>query len=306
MSNSPTKPPGIVCFGEILWDILPDKSVPGGAPMNVAYHLHQLGDHPALYTRVGADERGRQLMEILREKGINRDLVQLDHDTPTGIVHAKANEEGEMSYEIVSPAAWDHIAMDSVAENTVREADYFVYGSLIARHQTSRDTLFRMLEIARNKVLDINLRTPHFNRALVENLLEKSDVVKMNIAELELITGWFSDYTDTKARMELIQARFGVPTVIVTMGGDGAIVHFRGQWFAHPGYKVKVADTIGSGDSFLAAFLSEISQGKEPGQALKFASGLGALVASKTGGWPDYSINEVHQIIAEKGSAIIH
>jgi fructokinase len=128
----------------------------------------------------------------------------------------------------------------------------------------------------------------------------------MNITELELITGWFSDFRDTKARMELIQNKFNVGTVIVTMGGDGALINFRGKWLHHPGFKVNVSDTIGSGDSFLAAFLSEVSKGSMPEQALLFASGLGALVASKTGGWPEYTINEIHQIIAEQGSAIIH
>ncbi len=293
MSHLPANSSNIVCFGEILWDILPDKAVPGGAPMNVAYHLHQLGDNPLLYTRVGVDERGKALLDILTKKGINAGLVQLDYNTPTGIVHAKANEEGEMSYDIVSPAAWDHIAVDSASEQAVKNAAYFVYGSLIARHSTSRNTLFRMLEIAKNKVLDINLRTPYFTRSLVEQLLGKADMLKMNIAELELITGWFADFKDTKARIELIQNRFNIPSVIITMGGDGAIINFKGNWYSHPGFKVKVVDTIGSGDSFLAAFLSSVSKESDPAQALKFASGLGALVASRTGGWPEYTINEI-------------
>lgn len=293
MSHSPANSSNIVCFGEILWDILPDKAVPGGAPMNVAYHLHQLGDNPLLYTRVGVDERGKALLDILAKKGINAGFVQLDYDTPTGIVHAKANEEGEMSYDIVSPAAWDHIAADSDSEQAVQNAAYFVYGSLIARHSTSRNTLFRMLEIAKNKVLDINLRTPYFTRSLVEQLLGKADMLKMNIAELELITGWFTDFKDTRARIELIQDRFNIPSVIVTMGGDGALINFKGSWYSHPGFKVKVADTIGSGDSFLAAFLSSVSKESDPAKALKFASGLGALVASRTGGWPEYTINEI-------------
>lgn len=293
MSSRPAHNSNIVCFGEILWDILPDKAVPGGAPMNVAYHLHQLGDNPFLYTRVGRDERGKALLDILAKKGINTSFVQLDYDTPTGIVHAKANDAGEMSYDIASPAAWDHIVIDSAAEQAVNDAAYFVYGSLIARHSTSRNTLFRMLEIAKNKALDINLRAPYFTRPLVEELLSKSDLVKMNIAELELVTGWFAGFKDTKARIELIQDRFNIPSVIVTMGEDGALINFKGGWHSHPGFKVKVADTIGSGDSFLAAFLYSISKESDPAQALKLASGLGALVASRTGGWPEYTINEI-------------
>lgn len=301
MSNLPVNSSNIVCFGEILWDLLPGKVLPGGAPMNVAYHLHQLGDNPVLYTRVGVDDRGKALLDLLDKKNIDASLVQLDHNTPTGIVHAKANDEGEMIYDIVSPAAWDHITVNSASEQAVKNASCFVYGSLIARHAISRNTVFRMLEIARNKVLDINLRAPYFSQPLVEELLGKADLVKMNLAELELITGWFGNYKDIKARMELIQSRFKIPSVIVTKGGEGSLINFKGAWYSHPGFKVKVADTIGSGDSFLAAFLSSVSKGNEAGQALKFASGLGALVASKAGGWPEYTISEIYEITADKG-----
>ena len=295
----------LVCFGEILWDILPDKAVPGGAPMNVAYHLHQLGENPALLTRVGIDQRGKDLLDILKAKNINTEFIQLDYDTPTGIVHATPNEHGEMSYEIVAPAAWDNIQFDTTTESLVKDAGYFVFGSLVARNKKSKDTLFKLLEIATNKVLDINLRQPYYNRKIVKELLTKCDVVKMNLAELELITGWFAEYKSIEERMQLIQDKFKIRSVIVTMGSDGAIVNFRGSWHRHPGLKVQVADTIGSGDSFLAAFLSQIINEKEPEEALVFASGLGALVASKTGGWPEYTISEIEKLISDKDAAFI-
>ena len=295
----------LVCFGEILWDILPDKAVPGGAPMNVAYHLHQLGENPALLTRVGIDQRGKGLLDILKAKNINTEFIQLDYDTPTGIVHATPNEHGEMSYEIVAPAAWDNIQFDATTESLVKDAGYFVFGSLVARNKKSKDTLFKLLEIATNKVLDINLRQPYYNRKIVKELLTKCDVVKMNLAELELITGWFAEYKSIEERMQLIQDKFKIRSVIVTMGSDGAIVNFRGSWHRHPGLKVQVADTIGSGDSFLAAFLSQIINEKKPEEALVFASGLGALVASKTGGWPEYTISEIEKLISDKDAAFI-
>ncbi len=294
----------IVCFGEILWDILPDKELPGGAPMNVAYHLHKLGEYPVLLTRIGVDERGKRLLDILRTKKLDTSYLQLDYDTPTGIVYATANELGEMKYDIIQPAAWDNIQLDLRVEQLVKDASYFVFGSLATRSKTAKETLFSLLEEVDNKVLDINLRAPFFDRRIVEDLLQKADVVKMNLAELELITGWFADYKNIEDRMQLVQDRFQIRSVIVTMGGDGAVVNFRGNYYEHPGFKVDVADTIGSGDAFLAAFLSKILNDEKPETALSFASGLGALVASKSGGWPEYDLNEIENLINSKLSIL--
>lgn len=296
----------IVCFGEILWDILPDKALPGGAPMNVAYHLHQLGEDPVLITRIGVDDKGKELLDILAAKNIDITNVQLDYDHPTGIVHATANEHGEMSYDIVSPAAWDHIVADETSVKLVSEADHFVFGSLSTRSKISRDALMQLLEVAKTKVLDINLRPPHFNRSIVSELLGKADIVKMNISELELVTGWFAEFTSTEERIALLQDSFHIPAIIVTMGGNGAIINWNGMWHQHPGYKVTVADTIGAGDSFLAALLSKTIEGKPIDEALDFASALGALVASKPGGWPQYELNDIINLGASKSTQHHH
>ena len=286
----------IVCFGEILWDILPAGAVPGGAPMNVAYHLRKLGLDPGIVTRVGIDERGKKLIDLLNENGIDTGHIQLDYDIPTGIVNAKANEHGEMQYDIVAPAAWDFIALDDDTVELVKSASHFVFGSLVNRNTISRNTLFTLLETAQQKVLDINLRPPHFNRQLVEELLSRADIIKMNSAELELITGWFTRYKTMTDRIGIIQDRFKVPQIIVTMGGDGAMVNIDGELYGHPGYVVDVADTIGSGDSFLAAFLSKQLNNYGPKESLAFASALGALVAYKTRGWPAYEITDIQKL----------
>jgi fructokinase len=295
----------IVCFGEILWDILPAGAVPGGAPMNVAYHLRKLGLNPGIVTRVGIDDRGKKLIDLLNENGISTDHIQLDYDIPTGIVNAAANEHGEMQYDIVAPAAWDCIALDDVTVELVKEASHFVFGSLVNRNTTSSNTLFALLETAQQKVLDINLRSPHFNRRLVEDLLSKADMVKMNVSELELITGWFANYRNITDRIGVIQDRFRIPCIIVTMGSDGAIVDLAGERYKHSGYVVHVADTIGSGDAFLAAFLYKQLNNDGPAGSLSFASALGALVASKTGGWPAYEIKDIQQLAASQNTAFI-
>lgn len=286
-------PHRMVSFGEMLWDLLPSGPQPGGAPMNITYHLGRLGVTAALISRVGNDERGDELLSVLRKKGIPTDFVQHDPNAPTGIVHAVPDEHHEMHYEIVAPAAWDHIVADERTKELVRNAAYFIFGSLSARHADSKATLFSLLDLAQKKVFDINLRKPFYNRELIEQLLAKADILKMNKSELELIMEWFSLHDHLRDGMALIQERFNIPTIIVTLGAEGAMMNREGKHYHHPGYLIRVADTVGSGDSFLAALLAKLDQGAPAEDALAFAAALGALVASKSGGCPDYTIDEV-------------
>jgi len=287
----------VVCFGEVLWDILPSGPLPGGAPMNVAYHLKKLGAASALISRVGVDDYGKDLIKIFSLQGLSTEYVDVDYEHDTGLVYANPNEHNEVVYDIVFPSAWDFIGWNDEFSSLVENSKFFVYGSLTSRSKTSRNTLERLLEIAKTKVLDINLRPPHFNRRQVAYLLKKSDILKMNIAELELITGWFSKFNSVEDRIKLIQDRFKINTVIVTMGGDGAIVNDNGILYRHPGFKVIVADTIGSGDSFLAGFLNQLLNGAVVKKALDYASAVGALIATKPGACPEYDSKEVEDLI---------
>jgi fructokinase len=292
--------PRVVCYGEILWDILPDKKLPGGAPMNVAYHLNKLGTHSALISNIGTDELGEGLVRLLSQSGLTTDFVQVDDHYSTGIVNAKVKEHNEMEYDIVHPVAWDFIEWKDTFTQLLAEADYFVYGSLTSRSAVSRDTLYQLLEVAKTKVLDINLRPPYINQSHLEYLLRKTDVLKMNSSELELIAGWYSDVRPYEDRMKLLQDRFQLETVMVTMGGEGALLLNRNTFYRHYGYKVRVADTIGSGDAFLAGFLHQLLSGASAEKALTYASGLGALIASYSGACPHYEKSEVPALISSR------
>ena len=286
-----------VCFGEILWDVLPSGAKPGGAPMNVAFHLKKFGQSPATITRVGIDDRGVALKDLLAKQHISTDFVQEDPVYPTGIVNASPDEKNNMTYEIIRPVAWDFIELEDRHETLMRKADYFIFGSLAARSQTSHDTLFSLMEMANKKVVDINLRAPHFNKKIVADLFSKADILKLNDDELELVTGWFSKYTGLNDRINQLQDYFKIPTLIVTLGANGAILRKDGETYMHPGYKVEVADTVGSGDSFLAAFLSKTIEGASPADTLTFASAVGATVASRAGAWASYSMDDVYHLI---------
>jgi fructokinase len=287
----------VVCFGEVLWDLLPSGAVPGGAPMNVAYHLHKLNENPALITRVGIDKRGQDLMNIFSQQSVCTDFFQVDNKYETGKVYANPNEQNEVVYDIVKPVAWDFIEWDDAFTGLLENAEFFVFGSLAARNKVSKDTLFQLLEIAKNKVLDINLRTPHYNRKIVEQLLQKADFIKMNLAELELITGWFSNHTSIEDRMKSIRDKFKISNMVVTMGGDGALLYMNGDITRHKGFKVDVVDTVGSGDAFLAGLLFQLLDGAGCEDALEFASGLGAFVATQRGACPEYNGEELNELI---------
>ncbi len=284
---------GIVCFGEILWDVLPDRELPGGAPMNVAYHLTKLGHPTSLISRLGNDERGHRLRAILEGRQLDTGFVQTDAHYGTSVVMATPNEAGDMKYEIVKNVAWDFIELQPLHATLIANARYFIFGSLATRNVVSRNTLFQLMDIPCRKVLDINLRAPFINKELLEYQLHKIQVLKMNEEELNLVAGWYGRLDRIEDRMQLLQDRFHIETLIVTRGAKGAVVNYNNRFYAHQGFKVKVADTIGSGDSFLAGFLSKFIEGTPIDATLAYACSVGAFVATREGGCPDYDVGAI-------------
>lgn len=277
-----------VCFGEILWDILPNEEVPGGAPMNVAYHLQQLGNQPVIITQIGNDKAGADLLELLQEQQIDTRFVLQTSEYPTGLVNAIPQENGDMQYTILQPVAWDHIQYDHELAKVVKQADYFIFGSLAARSEVSSHTLLQLLQVARTKVLDINLRAPHYTKESITPLLNAADILKLNEEELILITNWWGSFDSLEARATYLYNTYQLQLVVVTKGADGAMVYNGKQFYYQDGIPVKVVDTIGSGDSFLAAFITQYAMGKPIPEALLFATKLGSFVASSKGAWPPY------------------
>lgn len=287
----------IVCFGEMLWDILPTGKMPGGAPMNVAIHLQYQGFKPAVISRVGSDASGTALVEYLREKGVNTLHVQVDEKQPTGVVLANVSNRSEVTYDIVQPVAWDFIQVNGNVKQVTSESDYYIYGSLSARSETSRQTLLSLLEAAKVKVFDVNLRPPHYSREVLEPLLQQATIVKMNHHELMEIAGWHQESLDELSAMEFLKSQYALQTTIVTRGENGAAVLSTEGYFEQAGYAIEVEDTIGSGDTFLATFLSNIIKGKTYPEALQQACAMGALVATKKGATPKIAPEAVEQLI---------
>ena len=169
-----------ICYGEILWDVLPDGPQPGGALLNVSYHLNKLGVPASLVSKIGNDASGQKLENLLDGWGIPKHLLQTDTKYPTSQVITKMNNGNEVSYEIVFPVAWDFINDSEHIITQLKPSTYLVYGSLASRNSVSRNTLFELLESDAIKVFDINLRPPFISRDLLDELLHKADIVKFN------------------------------------------------------------------------------------------------------------------------------
>jgi fructokinase len=287
----------IVCVGEILWDALPAGLFLGGAPFNVASHLHVLGEAVGVGSRVGDDVLGDEALRRLRARGLSDALVQVDDTLPTGLVRVDLTPTDDPDYEIVEPAAWDALARPDALQDHVDRAAALVFGSLAQRSTPARRTIQRLCKTDGLRVFDVNLRPPHVDRTVVEYSLRLADVVKVNEHELTQLCGWFGLATDPEAALADLADTFACSTVCVTLGDQGARLWREGTHWHHPGHPVEVADPVGAGDAFLAAFLSGLLHGRDGEALLNLANGLGAYVAAHPGAFPDYEVSTLDDIL---------
>ncbi|HSI75245.1 MAG TPA: carbohydrate kinase [Lunatimonas sp.] len=289
----------IICFGEMLWDIFPKGKIAGGAPMNVALHLQHLGLDVSMISRVGEDKLGKKLLKFVRKYHLNQELIQLDSVLPTGTVLVNDSDPENIRYEIVKPAAWDSIQWNEATALQVKRADAFVFGSLAAREATSRETLFKLLTLGTLKILDINLRPPYYSPELLEQLLLKSDILKINEEELTILANYYNLPVKMSQALGKLTELFDIQMICVTLGAKGAILFTDDEIVSHPGYPVTVVDTVGSGDAFLAGFIYKYLEKQSPAHILDYACALGALVATLSGGTPKYELDEIEKIKKE-------
>lgn len=284
----------VCCFGEILWDILPDGPQPGGAPLNVAYHLTKLGMPAQLISGVGNDPDGERLVKLMKEWHLNTDLIQNNTTRKTGRVMASMNKDNEVGYDILFPVAWDYIELNSQMIEAAKTADYFVFGSLSARNTVTKNTLLSLLEENSCKVFDVNLRPPFYEKNLLNELLTKTDILKVNHHELKILTSMFSEESaqQEKEQVNNIRDTFTIKEVVVTKGAKGASYYTADKKYDIDCIPVEICDTIGSGDAFLAAFIASHYKKASPDVILMTASAMGAFVAARKGGCPPYELPE--------------
>ncbi len=290
-----------VCFGEILYDVFPESERIGGAPLNVASRLSGLGISTEMISKVGDDEKGEKLISYLKAKNIKTENIAKDTDYATGVINVTLSAGGSATYEIAHPVAWDKIEFSEAMKTTVKKADAFIFGSLVCRDEVSRNTLFQLLPEAKYRVFDINLRPPFYEKEVLVKLMNQADFIKFNDDELfEIAEMIGSPYNSLEQNLQYLSEETNTPTICVTKGRHGAVLLKEGKRFYNSGFKVKVKDTVGAGDSFLASLIAGLLKEEDPQSTLDFACAMGALVAGEEGANPEIKIHKINKFLKGK------
>jgi fructokinase len=280
----------VVTIGEILFDVFNESKKPGGSSLNVALHLQKQGIPVGFISAVGDDKNGKELLDYLNDQKFTTKNIQTS-TLPTSTVTVLLDKNKHSSYQINEPVAWDDINLNDDLIKLVKNATAFVYCSLTCRNLKSRNTIYQLLEHAKLKIFDINLRTPYFEINTLKYLLAKADILKINENELAYLAKELALPIIEKEALKTLTQVFDLKLICLTLGDKGAKVYHQSEIHNHPGYPVKVIDTVGAGDSFLATFISGYLQGEKINQILDKSCKIGAFVASQTGANPEYPDN---------------
>jgi fructokinase len=293
----------VVGLGEVLWDLFPERACLGGAPSNFAYITTLMGDQGIVASRVGEDSRGVTAMQRMEELGLNIDHIQTDREHPTGVVNVKVDGKGVATYEIAEPVAWDYLSWTLDWQHLAETSDAVCFGSLAQRSEHSRSTIRRFVKAmpaASVKIFDVNLRQSYFSEELLAESMNVADIVKLNDEELpKMMTLMNMPHKDERSSAQRIMEKFELKLICITRGGRGSLLASNGKVHEHPGFRVRVADTVGSGDAFTAGLIHEYLQGASLELMNEVANLVGAWVASEPGAMPTPKNGALENSLAE-------
>jgi fructokinase len=283
----------VVGLGELLWDMFPSGKQLGGAPANFAYISSLLGDRGVVASRVGQDHLGGEAMARVAGLGLETSEIQTDPMHPTGTVEVTVDSTGQPGFEIKPSVAWDFLEWPAKWGTLAKECDAVCYGSLAQRAPQSRETIRAFLQAARTKsaaavcVFDVNLRQRFHSAELLSGSAQYAHIMKLNHEELPVVTKLFGYQSpDEKSGARWLQRKFNLSLVCVTRGARGSLMMNEGEESEHPGFPVKVADTVGAGDAFTAALVHHFLRGASLKEMSEAANQLGSWVASQVGAMP--------------------
>ncbi len=287
----------IVVLGEVLWDLLPDHTCLGGAPLNFAVHAGRLGYEPLLISAVGRDALGERAACLVRQLGLSTRMLQSTKRWPTGTASVQLDSAGQPTFAISRPAAYDAIGLtdDDLGMLSSLNPAWLYYGTLFPSTNEGRDTLLRVLDAlpGATRFYDVNLRPGFDSPKLVMELLARAAVVKMNESEMSAVSRSSGLPSSLEEFCRAAVNRFGWRAVCVTLGERGCAMLEGRQYTVVEGYPVTVADSVGAGDAFAAAFLHGLTQAWPVRRVAEFANRVGAVVASRVGATPDWNVAEM-------------
>ena len=269
----------IVGMGEALWDVLPEGKKIGGAPANFAYHVSQFGLNSCVVSAVGEDKLGKEILDNFDEKQLTYQIEQVPY--PTGTVQVELDEAGVPCYDIKEGVAWDNIPFTPELEDLARRTRAVCFGSLAQRSIVSRETINRFLDTMPEgedqwKIFDINLRQGFYTKEILCVSMRKCNILKINDEELITLSRMFGwPGIDLEDKCWILLAKFNLRMLILTCGVNGSYVFTPGEISFVETPKVEVADTVGAGDSFTAAFVAAILKGKSVRSQLMFVPAMG-------------------------------
>lgn len=280
----------VVGMGEALWDVLSEGKKIGGAPANFAYHVSQFGLPSCVVSAVGDDALGKEIIENFTSKGLNQLIAEVPY--PTGTVQVEIDPAGVPQYEIKENVAWDNIPYTAHLEMLAEKTKAVCFGSLAQRNVVSRNTINRFLDaMPQNEdtlvVFDVNLRQGFYNKEILCNSMKRCNILKINDEELVTVSRMFGyPGIDLQDKCWILLGKYNLKMLILTCGINGSYVFTPGNVSFQPTPKVEVADTVGAGDSFTAAFIASILKGKSVQEAHSTAVQTSAFVCTKKGAMP--------------------
>jgi fructokinase len=280
----------VVGMGEALWDVLPEGKKIGGAPANFAYHVSQFGLPGYVVSAVGDDALGKEIVENFTSKGLNQLIAEVPY--PTGTVQVEIDQAGIPQYDIKENVAWDNIPYTDSLEALAKRTKAVCFGSLAQRNVVSRETINRFLDAMPQSddslvVFDVNLRQGFYNKEILCNSMSRCNILKINDEELVTVSRMFGyPGIDLQDKCWILLGKYNLKMLILTCGINGSYVFTPGNVSFQPTPKVEVADTVGAGDSFTAAFISSILKGRSVQEAHSRAVRTSAYVCTKKGAMP--------------------
>lgn len=291
----------VLGIGEALWDILPEGKKLGGAPANFAYHVSQFGLQSQVVSAIGDDKLGNEILDSFRNKGLNTLIEKVEY--PTGIVQVQLDNVGVACYDIKENVAWDNIPFTDKLKRLAKRTSAVCYGSLAQRNIVSRETINAFLDAmpdtkGRYKIFDINLRQGFYTKEILCNAMTRCNILKINDEELAIVSRMFGyPGIDLQDKCWILLAKYNLEMLILTCGVNGSYVFTPGTISFVETPKVEVADTVGAGDSFTAAFIAAILKGKSVLEAHQLAVNVSAYVCTQHGAMPELPLNLINRIL---------